>query len=65
MIDPMDKSTMRAARRYANLTQVQLAERVGTTPNTIRRIESGPQNPSLDLWTRIVSAIRAEMEAGK
>lgn len=44
------------ARANANLTQEQLAERMGTTQATIARLESGRQMPSTRTLKRIADA---------
>lgn len=58
-------------RHELNLTQAQLAERMGTTQNTISRLESGESNPRLDTLVRAARALGrdltiefAEAEAG-
>jgi transcriptional regulator with XRE-family HTH domain len=43
-------------RRKAGLTQVELAERAGTTQAVISRIESGRGNPRFELLERIATA---------
>ena len=37
-----------AARKEQNMTQAELAKRVGTQKSNISRLESGNYNPSLD-----------------
>jgi ribosome-binding protein aMBF1 (putative translation factor) len=44
------------ARANANLTQQELAERMGTTQATIARLESGRQMPSTRTLKRIADA---------
>lgn len=44
---------VRKARLNANLTQQQLAERVGITRQTVSLIEKGQYNPSLKLCLKI------------
>jgi transcriptional regulator with XRE-family HTH domain len=47
---------VREARRRANLTQRELAHRVGTTQSAIARIERGATEPSYDRVRRLVGA---------
>ncbi len=52
---------IRGARQGKGLTQSQLAERVGTSQSAINRIEQGGQNMSLDLLSRISTALDSEI----
>lgn len=45
---------MREARRRADLTQQQLAERAGTTQSSIARLERGRTSPSFDAVLRLI-----------
>lgn len=45
---------MRQARRRADLTQQQLADRAGTTQSAIARLESGRTSPSFDQVIRLI-----------
>lgn len=45
---------MREARRRADLTQRELAERAGTTQSAIARLESGRTSPSFDQVVRLI-----------
>lgn len=47
---------IREARRRAELTQRELAERLGTTQSAIARLERGGTEPS---YERVVEAVRA------
>jgi transcriptional regulator with XRE-family HTH domain len=47
---------VREARKRADLTQAQLAGRVGTTQSAIARIEAGAVAPSLKRLTQLVRA---------
>src|SRR3989338_7750252 len=51
------------ARKESHLTQLQLAERVGTTQSVISRIESGKGSwiPSLDTLIRIAAALNMRL----
>lgn len=44
------------ARRRAGLSQAELAERLGTIPSSIARIESGQRMPSIRMLLRIAKA---------
>lgn len=48
---------IRAERRRAKLTQVQLAERMGVTQSLIGQYERGEINPKLDTLERIADAL--------
>lgn len=45
------------ARKELNLTQAELAKRVGTQKSNISRLESGNYNPSLDFLIKVSSAL--------
>jgi transcriptional regulator with XRE-family HTH domain len=47
---------VREARRRADLTQRELADRAGTTQSAIARVESGRTSPSFDLVLRLLKA---------
>ena len=50
----MGNDLVREARRRANLSQRELAERAGTTQSAIARIETGHSTPSFDTVLRLV-----------
>lgn len=50
-----------SARREQNLTQEELAKRVGTQKSNISRLESGNYNPSLDLLIKVAEALGKEL----
>lgn len=54
---------IRDARKHRGLTQLQLAERLGTSQSAINRIEKGHQNLSLEMLARIGSALDSEIVA--
>lgn len=45
------------ARKEQNITQEELARRVGTQKSNISRLESGNYNPSLDFLIKIANAL--------
>lgn len=53
----MAVSKIKVARVQLDLTQQQLAEKVGVTRQTISLIEKGKYNPSLDLCLKICYAV--------
>lgn len=50
------------ARLEANLTQVELAERIGTTQSAIARLESGGAQPSFDMLRRLSAGLNVSFE---
>lgn len=48
-------------RTACRLTHEQLAERVGTSRNTIGMVERGQQAPSIDLARRIARALETDL----
>jgi transcriptional regulator with XRE-family HTH domain len=50
------------ARRRAGLTQVELANRVGTTQSAIGRIERGRTSPALEHLSRLIRACGFDLE---
>jgi UDP-N-acetylglucosamine 1-carboxyvinyltransferase len=52
---------VRDARRHRGLTQLQLAERLGTSQSAIARIEQGGQNLTLELLGRLSAALDSEL----
>ena len=52
---------VRDARRHRGLTQLQLAERLGTSQSAIARIEQGNQNLTLELLGRLSAALESEL----
>lgn len=45
------------ARKEQNITQSELAKRVGTQKSNISRLESGNYNPSLDFLVKIAESL--------
>lgn len=54
---------VRRCRRYAGLTQEQLAERVGIKRSQICHIESGTRNPSVNVARNLVGALDLDPDA--
>lgn len=50
---------VRSLRRKSDLTQVQLAERLGSSQSRVAKIEAGDPSVSLDLLTRSMLALGA------
>jgi len=48
---------IRDARKHRGLTQIQLADVLGTSQSAVHRIEAGNQNLSLEMVTRIAEAL--------
>lgn len=49
------------ARRELNLTQEELAYRIGTQKSNISRFESGNYNPSLDFLSKVAKGLGKEI----
>lgn len=45
------------ARKEQNMTQAELAKRVGTQKSDISRLESGNYNPSLDFLVKVAESL--------
>lgn len=52
------------ARLDADLTQAQLAERIGTKQSAIARLETGSAKPSFDMLQRLTAALNVSFEIG-
>ncbi len=52
---------LKQARKSLNVTQEDLAERVGTKKSNISRFESGRYNPSLDFLIRIADSLGKQL----
>ena len=50
------------ARNEQNITQAELAERMGTQKSNISRFESGSYNPSLDFLSRAAASLGKKIE---
>jgi transcriptional regulator with XRE-family HTH domain len=53
---------LRDARRAAQLTQAELADRLGTTQSVVARLESGRANPRIETLTRAIAATGHELQ---
>lgn len=49
------------ARNHQNITQEELASRIGTQKSNISRFESGTYNPSLDFITKVARGLGKEI----
>ncbi|MGY5764709.1 UDP-N-acetylglucosamine 1-carboxyvinyltransferase [Brachybacterium sp. DNPG3] len=52
---------IRDARQHSGLTQTQLAEQLGTSQSAVNRMEKGQQNFTLDMLSRVGSALDSEL----
>jgi DNA-binding XRE family transcriptional regulator len=50
------------ARKEQNMTQSELAKRVGTQKSNISRLESGNYNPSLDFLIKVTQSLGKELK---
>jgi len=50
------------ARTSQNITQEELALRVGTQKSNISRLESGTYNPSLDFFSKVARSLGKEVQ---
>ena len=57
------RNHVRQRRRSLDITQQQLADRVGVTRQTIVSIERGRYNPSVGLALRIAAELDASVES--
>lgn len=56
------RENIAVSRRKAELTQKQVAERVGITEISYQRIERGRQNPSLRTAFRIADVLQTSVD---
>jgi len=52
---------IRDARKHRGLTQIQLAEVLGTSQSAVHRIEAGNQNLSIEMVSRIAEALESPL----
>lgn len=50
------------ARKENNMTQEELAKRIGTQKSNISRLESGNYNPSLDFLIKVAQGLGKELK---
>lgn len=50
------------ARKGKNLTQTQLAKKIGTKQSVISRLEIGNANPTLDFLKKIADALNSRLQ---
>ncbi|MBI5358096.1 helix-turn-helix transcriptional regulator [Candidatus Amesbacteria bacterium] len=50
------------ARKGRNLTQAQLAEKIGTKQSVVSRLEIGNANPTLEFLKKMASALNSRLE---
>jgi predicted transcriptional regulator len=55
-------SALIKARAKGEITQKQLAEKMGTKQSAIARFESGRSNPTLDFIKRLAEALELELK---
>ena len=58
----MKNKKMKLARVECDLTQEQLAEKIGVTRQTIGLIEAGNYNPSISLCVEICKALNRTLD---
>lgn len=54
--------SMIAARLKQQLTQAQLADKIGTKQSVISRVESGRANPSLNFLKKVAAGLERQLE---
>ena len=55
-------SQMIELRNKYNITQAELAKRIGTTQSNISRLESGNYNPSVEFLNRVAGAFGKKVD---
>ncbi len=50
------------ARKEKNLTQEELAKKIGTQKSNISRLESGNYNPSLDFLIKVANGLEMNLQ---
>lgn len=56
------KNNVRESRMSLSMTQIELAQKVGATRQTIGLIEKGQYNPSLELCIAIAKALSKTLD---
>jgi putative transcriptional regulator len=59
---PIDNQIRRLRFEHGEMTQQQLAERIGVTRQTVNAIELGKYSPSLEVAFRIAAAFNVPLE---
>jgi putative transcriptional regulator len=59
---PIDNQIRRLRFEHGEMTQQQLAERVGVTRQTVNAIELGKYSPSLEVAFRIAAVFQVPLE---
>lgn len=54
-------SQIRARRRYLNISQKELAEKLKTKQSKISKIENGKEKPSLEVLNKIALALNTNL----
>ncbi len=54
--------TMKSVRAMKDLTQAELAEKVGVSRQTINLIEKGDYNPTINLCLRIAKVLETSLD---
>ena len=49
-------------RKKQKITQLELAEKIGTTQSNIARMESGKQNFTVDILSKVAQALNKELK---
>lgn len=62
MDEPTVASKIKQAREQAGLTQAQLAEKVGTTPQNISQYERGIRNPKIETIEKIAKSLNLKVQ---
>ncbi len=52
---------IRSLRKVRGLSQEKLADLVGTSPKYLSRIETGRENPTLDLFLRLAKGLKVDL----
>ena len=59
---PIDNQIRRLRFEHGEMTQQQLAERIGVTRQTVNAIELGKYSPSLEVAFRIATVFKVPLE---
>ncbi|KAF5081276.1 helix-turn-helix protein [anaerobic digester metagenome] len=53
---------LKLARKWAGITQIELAKKSKVAAITIRQYETGKRTPSLDIWMKIANALHLSLD---